>query len=167
MADTIQRYMIADYLNVPTSDDTENFVLMGTGFNTLDENPTAQNNETIYINDRATTNYIKSYKPVFPFDTDLIADEAAVMALYDVGRNQKTGTGAEFDYVRVELFKPVADTTNTYTARKFRVSCEVSGVAGGGGETIKVTGNLNGVGDFVDGTFNTSTKTFTPTVTTG
>ena len=26
---------------------------------------------------------------------------------------------------------------------------------------MKVSGNLNGVGDFVDGTFNTTTKTFT------
>ena len=162
MADTIQRYMIADYLGIPDVGGTSaTFALMGTGFNTLDENPNAQNQETIYVNDRAATNYIKSYKPVFPFDTDLISDEAAVMALYSVGRNQKTGSDAEFDYVRVELFKPVAEQENTYEARKFRVSCEVSGVAGSGGETIKVTGNLNGVGDFVDGTFNTSTKTFT------
>ena len=29
---------------------------------------------------------------------------------------------------------------------------------------MKVTGNLNGVGDFVDGTFNTETKKFTPAV---
>lgn len=159
MADTIQRYMIADYLNI--SDKTDNYVLMGTGFNTLDESPNAQNQETTYINDKAATNYIKSYKPVFAFDTDLIADEAAVMALYDVGRNQKTGSAAEFDYVRVELFKAVADSANTYEARKFRVSCEVSSVAGGGGETVKVTGNLNGVGDFVDGIFNITTKNFT------
>lgn len=157
---TIQRYMIADYLNVSTTT-TEEYTLMGTGFNTLDENPSAQNQETTYISDRAATNYIKSYKPVFPFDTDLIASEKAVMALYDIGRNQKTGADAELEYVRVELFKPVADSENEYEARKFRVSCEVSSVAGAGGETIKVTGNLNGVGDFIDGTFNTSTKKFT------
>ncbi len=164
ITETVQRYMIADYLGIKTvSNETETtvFHLMGTGFNTLDENPTAQNQETIYISDKAATNYIKSYKPVFPFDTDLVASEDAVMALYDVGRNQKTGTDAEFDYVRVELFKPVSGSENTYAARKFRVSCEVSGVAGSGGETVKVTGNLNGVGNFTDGTFNTSTKTFT------
>ena len=158
---TVQRNLIADYLNTGTSS-SENYTLMGTGFNTLDENPNAQNQETIYISDTAATNYIKSYKPVFPFDTDLIASETAVMTLYDIGRNQKTGSDAELDYVRVELFKPVSDAEKTYEARKFRVSCEVSSVAGGGGETIKVTGNLNGVGDFIEGTFNISTKTFTP-----
>lgn len=160
ITETVQRYMIADYLGITSADKTE-FTLMGTGFNTLDENPTAQNQETTYISDKSATNYIKSYKPVFPFDTDLIASESAVMALYNVGRNQKTGSNAEFDYVRVELFKKVSEAENTYEARKFRVSCEVSSVAGAGGETVKVTGNLNGVGNFVDGTFNTETKTFT------
>lgn len=161
IVETVQRYMISDYIGITTSD-TTTYHLMGAGFNTLDENPNAQNQETIYISDKSTTNYIKSYKPVFPFDTDLVKSETAVMALYDVGRNQKTGSEAEFDYVRVELFKPVSDAEKTYEARKFRVSCEVSSVAGGGGETIKVTGNLNGVGDFIEGTFNISTKTFTP-----
>lgn len=164
ITETVQRYMIADYLNIEKSG-TESYVLMGTGFNTLDENPTAQNQETIYISDKSATNYIKSYKPVFAFDTDLIASEEAVMALYDVGRNRRTGSDAEFDYVRVELFKPVSGSENTYEARKFRVSCEVSGVSGSGGETIKVTGNLNGVGDFTDGTFNITTKAFTPKTT--
>lgn len=160
IVETVQRYLISDYLGITSGEETT-FHLMGAGFNTLDENPNAQNQETIYISDKSTTNYIKSYKPVFPFDTDLVKSEKAVMAIYDVGRNQKTGSDAEFDYVRVELFKPVTGSENTYEARKFRVSCEVSSVAGAGGETIKVTGNLNGVGDFVEGTFDISTKTFT------
>ena len=40
MSQTIQRYQIADYLNVGT--DEETYELMGAGFNTLDENPAAQ-----------------------------------------------------------------------------------------------------------------------------
>ena len=84
------------------------------------------------------------------------------MFLYEVGRNQKTGAEAETDYVRVELFSPVSEKENTFKARKFHVSIEVASFAGAGGETVKVTGNLNNVGSFVDGEFNTETKTFTP-----
>ncbi len=40
MSQIIQRYQIADYLNVGT--DKETYELMGAGFNTLDENPAAQ-----------------------------------------------------------------------------------------------------------------------------
>ena len=150
--DAVMRYQVADYLNTAKSG-TESFALMGVGFNTLDESPNAQ---------KAQTSTIKSYQPAFAFDSDLIADEAAVMALYEIGRNQLTGADAERDYVRVELFKPVAETPNTFEARKFKVAVEVSSISGEGGGVMKVTGNLNGVGDFVDGTFNTETKKFTP-----
>lgn len=157
--DAVMRYQVADYL--ATGDDK--FALMGVGFNTLDENPTAQKDAKTYINQKAQTTQIKSYQPTFPFDTDLISDEEAVMAIYDIGRNQKTGEDAELDYVRVELFKPVADQENVFEARKFRVAVEVANITGEGGGIMKVTGNLNGVGDFVAGTFDTTTKTFTAT----
>ena len=68
---------------------------------------------------------------------------------------------AERDYIRVELFEPVASKENTFKARKFRVAVAVDSCAGAGGEAVKVTGNLNNVGTFVDGEFNTQTKTFT------
>ena len=83
------------------------------------------------------------------------------MELYKIGRDELTGADAERDYIRVELFEPVASKENTFKARKFRVAVEVASCAGAGGETIKVTGNLNNVGTFVDGEFNTTTKTFT------
>ena len=156
--DAVMRYQVADYLS--TGEDA--FALMGVGFNTLDENPTAQKDSKTYINQKAQTSQIKSYQPTFPFDTDLISDEAAVMAIYDIGRNQKTGEDAELDYVRVELFKPVDDAENKFEARKFRVAVEVANITGEGGGIMKMTGNLNGVGDFVAGTFDTTTKTFTP-----
>lgn len=158
--DAVMRYEIADYLN--TGDKEEVYSLMGVGFNTLDESPNAQKDAKTYIHQKSQTTQIKGYQPTFAFDTDLISDEAAVMKLYEIGRNQKTGADAEVDYVRVDLFAAVAEQENTFKARKFKVAVEVSSIAGEGGGVVKVTGNLNGVGDFVEGTFNTTTKTFTP-----
>ena len=158
--ETIMRYQIADYLNTGTGE-TEAWSLCGAGFNTLDESPAAQINTKTYVSDAAASSTIKSYQPQFPFDTDLMKSEAAIMALYEIGRNQKTGAEAEMDYLRVELFEPVASKENTFKARKFRVAVEVALVAGAGGEAIQVTGNLNNVGTFVDGEFNTATKMFT------
>ena len=73
-----------------------------------------------------------------------------------------TGMEAEMDYVRVELFRKAEQKENEFAARKFRVAVEVSSCSGAGGEVVKVSGNLNSVGDFVDGTYNTVTATFTP-----
>lgn len=82
------------------------------------------------------------------------------MTLYDVGRNQLTGADAQ-DYIRVELFKPVSGSTTAFEARKFVVAVQVDSVSGAGGEVVQMSGNLAGVDDFIDGTFDTSTKTFT------
>lgn len=157
--ETVMRYQIADYLNTGT--DAEEWTLMGVGFNTLDENPAAQSGGTTYICDKSQTNTVKGYQAQFPFDTDLMSSEKAIMALYEVGRDQKTGSNAEMDYIRVELFRPVASKANTFSARKFRVSVEVASIAGAGGEAVKVTGNLNNVGSFIDGQFDTAARKFT------
>ncbi|HBF65644.1 MAG TPA: hypothetical protein DDW34_07755 [Clostridium sp.] len=85
------------------------------------------------------------------------------MALYNIGRNQKTGAEAELEYVRVELFQPHETLENTFYGRKFKVAVAVTGITGAGGEAMKVTGTLHGVGDPVYGTFNTTAKTFTET----
>lgn len=166
MNETVMRNQIADYLNASTSGGTASYVLMGVGFNTLDENPNAQTDSKTYINQKVQTSQIKNYQTQFPFDTDLISSEEAVMALYEIGRDQKTGSGAELDYVRVELFEPSPGegADNTFAARKFRVAVAVTGIAGAGGEAVKVTGTLYAVGDPIKGTFNTSTKTFTAIV---
>ena len=49
---------------------------------------------------------------------------------------------------------------NTYHARKFHVAIEVASFGNEDGE-MNCEGNLLGIGDVVEGTFNTSTKTFT------
>ena len=76
--ETIMRFQIADYLGIPGDSDTT-YALMGAGFNTLDENPAAQLDTKAYINDKAASSIVKGYQPQFPFDTDLIKSEEAVM----------------------------------------------------------------------------------------
>lgn len=154
-----KRHEFADYLNIQT-EETPSFVLMGTGFTTLDENPGAQTSKKKYVNEAASSSSITSYETVFPFESDLIIQQEAVLALYNVGRNHCTGSDAEFQYVRVELWDKVPDKKNEFAARLFTVSAEISSISGE--NEIAVSGNLNAVGDPVNGTFNTETLAFTP-----
>ena len=154
---TVQRFKIADYINIGTTG-VPVWAFCGAGFNTLDENPRAQVDMKTYINDKTATATVKSYQTSFPFDTDLMSNDAAIMKLYGIGRDESTGAEAEVEYVRVELFE--AADGNKYPARKFTVAVEVNSISGAGGETVNVTGNLNSVGDFVDGTFDTVQKRF-------
>lgn len=111
----IKRHQYADYLNVGTAE-TPNFVLMGAGFTTLDENPNAQTESVKYVNDVSASSSVVSYETQFPFEAEQIAEEEAIDALYEVGRNHYTGTDAEFDYVRVELWNGVTSYVITSDA---------------------------------------------------
>lgn len=155
--DVVQRHQIADYLNIGTSE-SPNWVLMGVGFTSLNENFGAESESSKYVNEASESSSVTSYKSVFPFEAHLIKSQEAVNALYTVGRNHLVGAEAEFEYCRVELFDGKASAESTYAARKFLVSVEVSSLEGDKKQSVK--GNLNAVGDPVDGYFNTKTTTF-------
>lgn len=154
-----KRHDFADYLGLQEGGEVA-FVLMGTGFTTLDENPGAKTSKKKYINEAASSSSITSYETVFPFESDLIIQQEAVLALYRVGRNHCTGSDAEFPYARVELWDKADGKENEFAARMFTVSAEISSISGE--DEIAVSGNLNAVGDPIDGTFNTETRVFTP-----
>lgn len=153
------RYLVADYLNTGTAG-KEEYSFMGSGFTSLDENPSAKVDKTPYICDRSASGSVTGYENTFPFDTQFISDDAAVMYLYEIARNQKVGAEAETDYIRVDMYKEA--TGSAYPARKFRVAVGITGITGAGTEIMKVAGSLHQVGNFVEGTFNPTTKTFTP-----
>ena len=156
--DVVQRHQIADYLNIGTSE-SPNWVLMGVGFTSLNETFGAESESSKYVNEASESSSVTSYKSVFPFEAHLIKSQEAVNALYTVGRNHLVGAEAEFEYCRVELFEGKASAECTYAARKFLVSVEASTLEGDKKQSVK--GNLNAVGDPVDGYFNTKTPAFT------
>ena len=158
---TVKRYQIADYIAKITDGEAGTYALCGVGYNTLDETFGAQSDSKVYISEKTASSEVKNYQAQFPFNCDIMEDQEAVDMVYDIGRNHKTGTDAQLSYVRVELWKPVASKENTFAARKFVVSVEASSATGAGGETVAMSGNFNPVGDFIDGEFNTTTKTFT------
>lgn len=152
----IYRHEFADYLNVGSAEKPK-WELMGTGFTTLDEQFGAESESTKYVNEATASSSVVSYTSVFPFTAHLIPSKAAVNALYAVGRNHLIDSDAEFEYVRVELWEKATEA-NSFAARKFLVSAEISEITGENKQ--EMSGNLNAVGDPVDGTFNVQTLTF-------
>lgn len=157
------RTLEASYLKTGTTTEGQNtvdvFSLMGTGFTSLNEEPSAKVGTKKYINDVSASNSIKGYEWKTPFEAEQIKSDTAVKYIMDVGKEQKTGADAETDYIVVDLDEP-GSTTNTYAARKFRVAIEVATFTEDDGD-MGMTGNLLGVGDPIVGTFNTTTNTFT------
>ena len=158
----VLRYMIADYLNCGTSS-TPDWELMGTGFLKLDEQLNPETKETLIstISQKQPTRWVT--KMYFP-DAEYIDSEDAINKIYGIARNRKVGTDAEVEYIRTDNIIDAATglpKTTPVAARKFKCSVEVTEISGDPGGELKMTGNLNGIGDFVEGTFNLTTKAFT------
>ena len=153
----IYRHNFADYLNVGNSEKAD-WALMGTGFTALDEEFGAQSESTKYVNQAAASSDVVAYETTFPFTAHMIPSEKAIDKLYRVGRDHKLGADARLEYVRVELWDK-KEGDSTFAARKFIVSANVTGVSGENRQ--EMTGNLNAVGDPIEGTFDTKTLTFT------
>jgi hypothetical protein len=158
----IKRHQYADYLNCGTTE-TPDYQLCGAGFTALNETPGAQSESVKYVNEVAASSSVVGYETQFPFEAEQISSEAAINKIYEVGRNHLVGEDAETEYIRVELWKHRA-TDDVYAARKFIVSIEVSSIEGENKMTL--SGNLNAVGDPVDGWFDPVEKVFTPSTTT-
>lgn len=155
----ISRFLVADYLQIGSTNE-----LMSV-FEQIDENPTAQVDEVHFTCNKTSTKNTKGYAPVFPISARMYKNNSVAEWLRDVGEEQKTGSDCETYYYRVRLYQPIEGQDNTYYARRFKVSAEISGITGAGGENMVIAGNLNSVEDVVIGEFNTVTRTFTATGT--
>lgn len=158
-----QRRTIANYLDISTTGaETQNFAFMGAGFKSLEENPSAQTKSRKYVCDKSATQSINGYSWSTPFELDQIREQSAVEFICNIGEQQLTGADVERDYVIVDLSRMVTGSENTYNARKIKVAVELASFSNDDGD-LGATGNLLGIGDVVNGTFNTSTRTFTVT----
>lgn len=156
-----QRYQQPDYIDVSGGSGSSQFELLGFGVTQLDSSPSAQTTSKRYVNQKSATQSIGSYEWTAPLEFDLIRSEAAIAYIADIGENEKTGVDAETLYVKVYMNKPVASKQNTFEAKQRRVAVEIADFSDNDGE-IQGSGNLLGKTDWVNGEFNTETKTFTP-----
>ena len=163
MKKEIMAYDEARYLDVAGyGASTPDIELMNVGFSKFDENSNPTEKSTQYIGDKSKTNIVTGYDNQFDIESDRIKNDKVNDYCYDVFVNRKTGADAQTYLYIVDLTEET--TTNTYNARKIRVSTVIESCTNNPGENKTYSGSLKGVGDFAYGTFNTSTKTFTETV---
>lgn len=154
------RKMQANYIKVKKAGSDPAYCFMGSGFTDLNEKPSAKTSSKRYINMKSESKSVTGYDWISEFTADQIKSEDALEYIIDIGENQLTGEDAETEYVIVDLDK-TTETANEFKARKFDVAVEVADFGDEDGE-MTVSGNLLGKSDPVAGTFNTTTKVFTP-----
>lgn len=135
-------------------------IVLGGVITQLDENSNPIESEKQYIQNKSKTVKVTGFSNEFPITSDLVKGDEVCEYFYGLFRDRKTGSDLLIDHYIVELWNEVS--TGVYQARKINQSVNITGKTGNPGEQITFTGALKG-GEFVSGTFNVSTKTFTET----
>lgn len=148
-----KRSIQANYLKV-----NDMFELLGTGFTELNESPSAQTANKRYINQVSATQSITGYEWSTSFNTDQIASDKAIGYIRNIGEMLLTGADTETEYIIVDLDKKASEE-NKFRARKFKVAIAVDSFDDNDGE-LGISGTFLGKSDPIEGTFDTSTKTF-------
>ena len=148
-----KRKVQANYMKVD-----ETFELLGTGFTELNESPSAQTSSKRYINQSGSSQSVTGYEWSSSFNADQIVSEKAIEYIRNIGEMQLTGADTETEYIIVDLDKPAQ--TAGYRARKFKIAIAVDSFDDNDGE-LGISGSFLGQSDPVEGTFDTSTKSFT------
>ena len=154
------REKLMHYLNIGSAT-TASYELLGDGITSLTEEFNPETDTKQYINQANGTTVVKSYTPSITVEKEYIKGEDLQNWVNQKIRELPTGSDAESDYIRLNLF----DTTSTsgvYKAVKRKCTCQFDSVGGDAGSELMNNFTIGGVGDGIQGTFNVSTKTFTP-----
>lgn len=167
MADTTEQdvmaYDEAYYLDIAEkSAGTPTNELMNVGFTSMEESTNPTEVSVQYIGDKSKTNKVTGYDNQFAFETNLIKNNKVVEYINNIFEKRLTGTDAEQNLTIVKLWKPIEEGSGTkYEARQIKTSTVIETKSVTPGENINLSGSFKGIGDFVYGTFDTKTKTFT------
>lgn len=135
-------------------------IVLGGVITEMTESSNPTESEKQYIHQKSKTTKVTGFSNEFPITMDMVKGDAVFEYMYNLFYERKVGNELDIPHYIVNLWEPVAEQENTYKARKIIQTCLITECNGAAGEQKQITGSLKG-GDFVYGTFNTSTKTFT------
>lgn len=152
--------MVYDEAHYFGSADNETINLGGV-ITEMTESSNPKETEKQYIHQKSSVTKTTGYANEFPITMDMVQGDAVAEDFYNLFYTRATGSDLERDHYIVNLWE--SEGTNEYKARKIRQTVSITEATGAAGEQKQITGSLKG-GDFVYGTFNTETKTFTADV---
>ena len=137
-----------------------NKIVLGGVITEMTESANPTESEKQYIHQKSKVTKVTGFANEFPITMDMVKGDEVFEYMYNLFYERKVGSDLDIEHYIVDLWEPVAEQTDTYKARKITQTCSITECNGAAGEQKQITGSLKG-GDFVYGTFNVSTKTFT------
>lgn len=165
MAGKIKRSLLAIFLNTTPGESTPTYALMGQGITSQKINYGPETSDETYVSDDSGTVDVESYKPTIPTQQTAIQGDGVFDYVDGLRKKRAVMEDARSDVVVVYLYEE--PTNGAYPAEKNAVSIQIDDFGGDGGKSVEINYTVNMVGNPIKGTFNPSTKTFTPDATTG
>lgn len=159
MAGKIKRSLFAIFMNT-TPTGTATYARMGQGITShkVDYNP--ETSDETYVSEDSGTTDVESYKPSIATQQTAIQGDEVFDFVDGLRQSRAILDAARTDIVMVNMYGTA--TGGAYPAEKNTVSIQIDDFGGDGGKSVEINYTVNMVGDPVKGTFDPSTKTFTP-----
>lgn len=135
-------------------------IVLGGVITEMTESSNPTESEKQYIHQKSKTVKTTGFSNEFPITMDMVKGDEVFEYMYELFYRRKAGSDLDIAHYIVNLWEAIEGQENTYKARKIVQTCSITECNGAAGEQKQITGSLKG-GDFVYGTFNTATKTFT------
>ena len=155
----IKRSQLMTFMNTtPSAAATYSLIGDGVTGGSISYNPQVE--EETYIHQDSATITVESYSPKLSLEASAVAGDAVFDFIDALRVARAVLTDAQTDIVNVWAYESGGPTA--YPAEKQNVSIQVDEFGGEGGASVKINYTVNFIGDPIPGTFNASTKAFTP-----
>jgi len=155
----IKRSQLMTFMNTtPSAAATYSLIGDGVTGGSISYNPQVE--EETYIHQDSATITVESYSPKLSLEASAVAGDAVFDFIDALRVARAVLADAQTDIVNVWAYESGGPTA--YPAEKQNVSIQVDEFGGEGGSSVKINYTVNFIGDPIPGTFNASTKAFTP-----
>lgn len=155
----VKRSEVKTFMNVaPLS--TASYKLVGDGVTTGTINYNPVTTSETYIHEDSASISVDSYAPTLPIEASAKVGDDVFEFVDGLRKARSVLADAETDVVNVWLYE--TPTSGEYPAEKQPCSIQIDSFGGDGGVGTKINYTINFIGDATLGTFNPTTKVFTP-----
>lgn len=159
MTTKIKSSQVKLFLNT-TPETTAKYELVGDGVKSFKINYNPKTTEETYVHQDSASISVDGYAPTVPVEMTAKAGDAAFEFIDTLRKARAVLDAAETDVVTVWLYE--TPTTGAYPAEQQVASIQIDDLTVEGGVPVKINYTINYVGDAVQGMFNPTTDTFTP-----
>lgn len=156
----VKRSQVKSFLQTATTPSVV-LSLIGDGVTTGTINYNPETSSETYIHEDNATVDVEKYAPTLPIEATAVAGDAVFEFIDGLRKSRATLDDARTYLVNVWLYETPSNT-DQYPAEKQEVSIQIDSFGGDGGVATKINYTINFIGDPVEGTYDVSDGTFTP-----